>query len=57
MTGQSKELVVKENPAPEEDKGETKVEEDKPAEWEEEKAKEEPKVEEKVQQPEILLFF
>ena len=32
LTGQSKELIVKENPAPEEDEGETKVEEDKPAE-------------------------
>ena len=43
LTRQSKELIVKENPAPEEDEGEAKVEEDKPAEWEEEKAKKEPK--------------
>ena len=54
-TGQSKELIVKEDPAPKE---EAKMEEDKlaSAEWEEEKAKEEPKVEEKAQQPEILLL-
>ena len=31
LIGQSKELIVKENPAPEEDKGKTKVEEDNPA--------------------------
>ena len=43
LTRQRKELIVKENPAPEEDEGEAKVEEDKPAEWEEEKVKEEPK--------------
>ena len=49
---------MKENPAPKENKGEAKMEEDKPAsaEWMEEKAKEEPKVEEKAQQPEILLL-
>ena len=31
LTRQSKELIVKENPAPKEDEGEAKVEEDKPA--------------------------
>ena len=31
LTRQSKELIVKENPAPKEDEGEVKVKEDKPA--------------------------
>ena len=67
MIGQSKELIVKEKPAPEEDEGETMTDEekdkpaegeeekDKPAEGEEEKTKEEPKLE-KAQQPEMLLL-
>ena len=65
VIGQSKELIVKEKPAPEEDEEETMADEekDKPDEGEEEKdkeepkvvEKEEPKVVEKAQQPEMLL--
>ena len=55
MIGQSKELIVKEKPAPEEDEEEPMPDEEKEKTAEgEEKGKEEPKVEEKPQ-PELLL--
>ena len=56
LIGQSKELVVKEKPAPEDDEGETMADEEKEkttAEGEEEKDKEE--VEEKPQSDLLLL--
>ena len=55
FVGQSKELVVKEKPAPEEDEGEPMVDEEKDKVPEEEKDKDGSKVEEKPQ-PEMLLL-
>lgn len=57
IIGQSKELIVKEKAAPEDDEGEPMTEEgqEKATEGEEEKSKEEAKVEEKTQ-PEMLLL-